>query len=108
VALSGADWVTGFGGSLYVSQETNVVTRVDARTLEVLGSTKVQRNPLGSAIVAGRLWVPCIDSSVVVVVDPKTMRVVKTFPAGPSPIVVLPVGKHVWISHTTGNAIWRV
>jgi DNA-binding beta-propeller fold protein YncE len=96
VLLSGADWVTGFAGSLYVSQETNVVTRVDARTLEVLGTAKVKRNPLGSAIVAGKLWVPCIDSGVVVVVDPTTMRVAKTFPAGPSPIVVLPVGKHVW------------
>jgi hypothetical protein len=27
--LPGADWVTGHNGSLYVSQETNVVTRVD-------------------------------------------------------------------------------
>jgi DNA-binding beta-propeller fold protein YncE len=107
VLLSGADWVTGFAGSLYVSQETNVVTRVDARTLEVLGTAKVKRNPLGSAIVAGKLWVPCIDSGVVVVVDPTTMRVVKTFPAGPSPIVVLPVGKHVWVSHIAGNAVWR-
>ena len=54
VPLPGADWVTGSRGSLYVSQETNVVTRVDARTLKVLGACKVHRNPLGSAIVARR------------------------------------------------------
>ena len=108
VSLAGADWVTGSGGSLYVSQETNVVTRVDARTLKVLGRVKVHRNPLGSAIVAGELWVPCIDSNDIVVVDPSTMKVVKTIAAGPGPIVVLPVAGHVWVSHTTGTAIWRL
>ena len=108
VALPGADWVTGLGGSLYVSQETNVVTRVDARTLKVLGAVKTKRNPLGSAIVAGELWVPCIDSNAIVIVDPATMRVVRTIPAGPGPIVVLPVGRHVWVSHTTGNTVWRL
>jgi len=108
VKLAGADWVTGLGGSLYVSQETNVVTRVDARTLQVLGSAKVARNPLGSAIVSNELWVPCIDAGVIVVVDPKTLKVVKTIPGGPGPIVVLPVAGHVWISHTTGTAIWRL
>ena len=63
VPLSGADWVTGLGLVLYVSQETNVVTRVDARTLKVPGRGKVHRNPLGSAIVSGDLWVPCIDAN---------------------------------------------
>jgi streptogramin lyase len=107
LSLPGADWVTGHDGSLYVSQERNVVTRVDARTLKVLGSAKVKRNPLGSAIVNGELWVPCIDSAVIVVVDPKTMRVVRELPAGASPIVVLPVGGHVWVSHATGTSLWR-
>jgi DNA-binding beta-propeller fold protein YncE len=108
VSLAGADWVTGYKGSLFVSQETNRVTRVDARTLRVLGAVEVERNPLGTAMVGGELWVPCIDSSAVVVVDPAAMKVVRTFAAGPGPIVVLPVGKHVWVSHTTGNAVWRL
>ena len=85
-----------------------MVTRVDARTLKVLGRVKVHRNPLGSAIVSGKLWVPCIDSNDIVVVDPATMKVVKTIPAGPGPIVVLPAAGHVWVSHTTGTAIWRL
>lgn len=108
VPLSGADWVTGFGGALYVSQETNVVARVDPRTLKVTGRARVHRNPLGSAIVAKKLWVPCIDSNDVVVVDPSTMKVVKTISGGPGPIVVLPIAGHVWVSHTTGTAIWRL
>jgi streptogramin lyase len=108
VRLPGADWVTGLRGSLYVSQETNVVTRVDARTLRVLGRVQVHRNPLGSAIVANELWVPCIDSNDVVVVDPSTMQVVRVIAGGPGPIVVLPVGGRVWISHTTGTSLWRL
>ena len=100
--------MTGHGGSLYVSQETNVVSRVDPQTLKVTGAAKVKRNPLGSAIVGGKLWVPCIDANTIVVVDPKTMHVVKELRGGPSPIVVLPAGHHVWVSHTTGNAIWRL
>ncbi len=108
VSLSGADWVTGFAGSLYVSQETNVVARVDPRTLKVIGRVKVHRNPLGTAIVSKQLWVPCIDSNDVVVVDPATMKVVRTIAAGPGPIVVLPSGGRVWISHTTGTSIWRL
>lgn len=107
LSLPGADWITGFGDSLYVSQETDVVTRVSTKTLKILGSVKVKRNPLGSAIVAGRLWVPCIDANTIVVVDPATMKVVATRRGGPSPIVVLPAGRHVWVSHTYGNALWR-
>lgn len=108
VALPGADWITGFGGSLYVSQETNVVTRLDAKTLKMLGRAAVCHNPLGSAVVAGRLWVPCIDGNQIDVVDPATMKVVTRKPGGPGPIVVLPAFGHVWVSHSTGNQVWRL
>jgi DNA-binding beta-propeller fold protein YncE len=107
VRLPGADWVTGYRGSLYVSQETNVVTRVDARTLRVTGSVRVARNPLGSAIVGGVLWVPCIDASAIDVVDPATMKVVARKPGGPSPIVVLRAYGHTWVSHTAANYVSR-
>src|SRR5207249_2927396 len=75
VNVPGADWITGFGDSIYVSQETNQVSRVSVRTLKVTGVAKVARNPLGSTIVANQLWVPCIDANQIVVVDPSTMRV---------------------------------
>jgi streptogramin lyase len=108
LSLAGADWVTGNNGSLYVSQETNVVTRVSAKTLTVTGTVKVKRNPLGSAIVKGQLWVPCIDSGTIVVVDPASMKIERELPAGKGPIVALPVGGHVWVSHTTGTSLWRL
>jgi DNA-binding beta-propeller fold protein YncE len=108
VALAGADWVTEADGSLWVSQETNVVTRVDPATLKIVAVVKVKRNPLGSAVVDGELWVPCIDSNVVVVIDPKSGKVTRTFAAGPGPILVLSVAGHAWISHTTGTSVWRL
>ncbi len=108
MALAGADWIVGLGSSLYVSQETNVVSRVDARTLEVTGRVKVDRNPLGSTIVDGRLVVPCIDAGKIDVIDPAAMRVVARRAGGPGPIVVLNAFGHTWVSHSTGNAVWRM
>jgi copper transport protein len=107
VEVPGADWITGLGNSLYVSQETNTVTRLDARTLRVTGRVAVDSNPLGSAIVGGRLWVPCIDAGTVVVVDPATLKIVRRFPAGAGPIVALPAFGHTWVSHSTGLKVTR-
>lgn len=107
VRLSGADWVTGLGQSLYVSQETDVVTRLDARTLRVTGRVAVGPNPLGSAIVGGKLWVPCIDAGRVDVVDPATMQVVRRFAAAGGPIVALSAFGHAWLSHSTGRGVTR-
>lgn len=105
VSLPGADWVTGYKGSLYVSQENDVITRVDARTLKVTGRVKVARNPLGSVIAGGKLWVPCIDANAIVVVDPATMKIVRTIAEPGGPIVALPVAGKVWVSHTTGTTV---
>ena len=108
VKLAGADWVTGLGDSIYVSQETNVVSRVSVRTLNVLGVAKVARNPLGSAIVGTELWVPCIDANQIVVVDPSTMKVLDHKPAAGGPIVVLSAYGHRWVSQSTGTKLVRM
>jgi putative copper export protein/glutamine cyclotransferase len=107
VPLTGADWITGLGNSLFVSQESNVVARLDARTLRVTGRVAVDRDPLGSAIVDGKLWVPCIDAGRVDVVDPATMKVVRRFAAGGGPIVALQAYGHAWLSHSTGASVTR-
>jgi streptogramin lyase len=108
VRAAGADWITGLGDSIYVSQETNRVSRISVRTLKVTGTAKVARNPLGSAIVGNELWVPCIDANQVVVVDPSTMRVLahKTAPGGP--IVVLSAFGRRFVSQSTGTKLLRL
>ena len=108
VKLPGADWITGLGDSIYVSQETNVVSRVSVKTLKVTGVVKVARNPLGTAIVGKQLWVPCIDANQVVVVDPATMKVVARRPAAGGPIVVLSAFGNEWVSQSTGTKLLRL
>jgi streptogramin lyase len=108
VKLPGADWITALGDSIYVSQETNVVSRVSVATLKVTGVVKVGRNPLGSTIVGGKLWVPCIDGNQVVVVDPATMKVVGRRPAAGGPIVVLSAFGKKWVSQSTGTKLLRM
>ena len=42
----------------------------------------------------------------IAVVDPSTMKVVRTFAGGGGPIVALPYRGKVWVSHTTANDVW--
>lgn len=108
VKLPGADWVTGLGDSIYVSQETNVVRRISVKTLKVTGVAKVARNPLGSAIVGKQLWVPCIDANEIDVVDPATMKVVARRTTVGGPIAVLPAFGHTWVTQSTGTKLLRL
>lgn len=108
VSVAGADWIVGRGNSLYVSQETNHVARVDVKTMKVTGSVATARNPLGSAIVGTRLWVPCIDGNEIDVIDLPTLKVVARRKEAGGPIVVLPAFGHVWVSHTTANYVTRL
>ena len=108
VKLPGADWITGLGDSIYVSQETNRVSRVSLRTLKVVGVARVARNPLGSTVVGSELWVPCIDANQIIVVDPSTMKVLAHRPSAGGPIVVLSAFGHTWVSQSTGTKIVRM
>src|SRR3954454_4235905 len=106
--IAGADWITGLGGSIYVSQETNQISRISVSTLKATGVAKVARNPLGSTIVGKQLWVRCIDANRIDVVDPATMRVVARKSAAGGPIVVLSAFGHAWVSQSTGTKLLRL
>ena len=108
VKFAGADWITGVGDNIYVSQETNQVSRISVTTLKVTGIAKVARNPLGSTIVGKQLWVPCIDANEVDVVDPATMKVVARRSAAGGPIAVLSAFGHTWVSQSTGTKLLRL
>ena len=106
--IAGADWITGLGDNIYVSQETNQVSRISVRSLKVTGVAKVARNPLGSAIVGKQLWVPCIDANEINVVDPATMKVVTHRTAAGGPIAVLSAFGHTWVTQSTGTKLLRL
>jgi streptogramin lyase len=108
VRLAGADWIVGLGDSIYVSQETDRVSRISVRTFKVTGVAKVAHNPLGSTFVGKQLWVPCIDANEVDIVDPATMRVVARKPVAGGPIVVLSAFGKKWVSQSTGTKLVRL
>jgi DNA-binding beta-propeller fold protein YncE len=106
--VAGADWITGLGDNIYVSQETNRISRISVHTLKVTGVARVARNPLGSAIVGKRLWVPCIDANAIDVLDPATMKVVAHRATAGGPIAVLSAFGHTWVTQSTGTKLLRL
>jgi virginiamycin B lyase len=103
-----ADWITPGNGALWVSSETNRVYRLDPRTKKVTGSVAVGANPLASAWVNGKLWVPNIDSNTISVVDPASLTVSRTIPAGTAPLGVLSTANGVFVSMSEDGAVWRL
>ena len=71
------------------------------------GSVRVGKNPLASAWVGGRLWVPNIDSNTISVVDPAHNAVSQTIPAGNAPLGALSTGGGVFVSMSNDGAVWR-
>ena len=107
IAVPSADWITPGHGALWVSSERNRVYKVDPQAQKVMGSVRVGRNPLASAWVGGRLWVPDIDANTISVVDPTRDVVVRTIPAGDAPLAVLPTSAGVFVSMSNDGKVWR-
>ena len=58
----------------------------------VTARVRVGRNPLGSALVGGTLWVACIDGNEIAAIDLETARVRRRIvePGGPIAIAAAP------------------
>jgi YVTN family beta-propeller protein len=72
-------------GGVWVSGQTDTLTRVDPKPegLSLRWRTvRVGRGPIGVAAGAGSVWVANVQSGTVSRVDPATVRVTATFPAG--------------------------
>jgi YVTN family beta-propeller protein len=108
ISIPKADWITASADSLWVSSETGKVYRVDPVSLAVRAVVSVGANPLASAWVGGRLWVPNIDDSTVSVVDPATNTVVGTIPVGQSPLAVAEAAGVAWVTSDFDGDLWRL
>ena len=75
--------------------------------MAVLATVTVGANPLATAWVAGKLWVPNIDDNTVSVVDPATAAVVSTIPTGQSPLAVASAAGHAWVTSDFDGDLWR-
>ena len=109
IDLPHADWITPGLGSLWVSSEAGNVYRVDPATMTVQATVTVGANPLASAWIGGRLWVPNIDSNTVSVVDPATATatVERTIPVGPSPIALAAAAGSARVTSEFDGELWR-
>jgi|tagenome__1003787_1003787.scaffolds.fasta_scaffold20666226_1 virginiamycin B lyase len=105
--LSAPDWVTPDAESLWVSEETGSVAKVDPATLTVLARVQVGANPLDTAVVGDDLWVPNIDDSTISIVDRATARVTSTFAGPRGAIAAVPASGAVFVSGSTGLELWR-
>jgi len=108
ISLPKADWITASADALWVSSETGKIYRVDPVSLAVQAVVTVGANPLASAWIGGRLWVPNIDDATVSVVDPATNAVARTIPVGTSPLAVAEAAGSAWVTSDFDGDLWRV
>jgi YVTN family beta-propeller protein len=107
VRIPKADWITPGAGALWISSEKNRVYRLDPNTLKITATIPVGANPLASAWVGTKLWVPNIDSNTISVVDRASNAVSKTIPAGNAPLGVLSTPDGVFVSMSNDGAVWH-
>lgn len=111
IKIPKADWITPGAGALWVSSERNRVYRLDPHSRRITATVGVGANPLASAWVGNQLgaelWVPCIDSNSISVVDPTRNAVTRTIPAGNAPLGVLSTPAGVFASMSNDGTVWH-
>jgi YVTN family beta-propeller protein len=108
ISIPKADWITASADSLWVSSETGKIYRVDPVSLAVQAVVTVGANPLASAWIGGRLWVPNIDDNTVSIVDPTTNAVARTIPVGQRPLAVAEAAGSAWVTSDFDGDLWRL
>jgi YVTN family beta-propeller protein len=108
ITIPTADWITRAGDSLWVSSETGRIYRVDPAGPAVKAVVPVGANPLASAVIAGELWVPNIDTDTVSVLDTAADSVKRTIEVGKSPIAVAGAAGAAWVSSEEDGDLWRL
>jgi len=82
-----------------------VVARVTPRG-RVTARVRVGRNPLGSAVVGGTLWVACIDGNEIAAIDLETARVRRRIVEPGGPIAICRRAPE-WPAHAPGRPTSR-
>ena len=83
-------WVTNASG--------DAVARIDPRRNQIVGSTRVGRDPVAIAFGDGAVWVGNYADGSVSRIDPHSAKVVATFAVGRYPTVIATGGSGVWVA----------
>jgi virginiamycin B lyase len=108
IKVAKADWITPSPDALWVSSEAGKVIRIDPARAAIVATITVGANPLGSAWIAGELWVPNIDAGTISVVDAGKNLVRTTFEVGEGPLSIATAAGDAWISNSNDGDLWRV
>jgi len=106
VGVRAPSWFVSGASGLWIQAADNVLVHVEnGKTVDRLtfGRTLAQ----GALAPDGTLWIPDKEQSLVYRVDPKTARVLGSFPAGPGAFLALRAYGSMWVTSYAGADVWR-
>ena len=107
VGTQAPGWPRCAGGEVWVTSPTHVL-RLDARSGRVLGRAQLGGTPAEAASGPdGLVWVTDKERSLVHRVDPASVTVVDSFPAGPGAFALARIGDAMWITSFAGADVRR-
>jgi YVTN family beta-propeller protein len=98
-------------GAIWVAWGDDVsygLSRIDARTHQIIAVIETGRWPVGVAAGEGGIWVVSLDDNSVTRVDPETNQVVATISVGKSPLCVAVGEGSVWVTNEWDASVSRI
>jgi streptogramin lyase len=93
---------------LWIQAGDNNVLHVDPVTRRVLGRLRFGRTlAQGAAAPDETLWIPDKEQNIVYRVDPRTERVIDSFPAGRGAFAAHRAFGSMWVTSYAGSDVWR-
>jgi streptogramin lyase len=108
VGVRSPNWFVAGTRDLWIQAADHVLVRLDPATRKVRARLSFGRTLAQGAVAAdGTIWIPDKESNVVHRVDPKTAKVVDSFPAGPGAFFALRAFGSMWVASYAGDDVWR-
>jgi DNA-binding beta-propeller fold protein YncE len=97
----------GAGHVWATSPDDNALAKIDPRT-RAASTVTVGHFPMQIAVTGGRVFVACVNDSVLSVVDPRSMRLIGQVRVPLNPFGVAADAHHVWVTSLSEQAVARV
>jgi len=96
------------GSSIWVTDQSHSVTKLDASTGMVLGTFRVGRTPLGLAFDGANIWVANAGDGTVSKLRASDGTALGTFTVGIFPWGVAFDGANIWVTNSKGNNVTKL